>query len=35
MWVENREFGQEVDGYLPQKQTMKNIADMVKRSRNQ
>eukprot|EP01051_Picozoa_sp_SAG22_P006127 SAG22_NODE_390_length_11235_cov_26.293732_7_plen_771_part_00 len=34
MWVENREFGQEVDGYLPQEQTLQNIADMVKRSRN-
>ena len=34
MWVENREFGQEVDGFLPQEQTLRNIADMVKRSRN-
>lgn len=34
MWVENREFGQEVDGFLPQEQMLQNIHDMVKRSRN-
>ena len=34
MWVENREFGQEVDGYLPLEQTLQNIEDMVRRSRN-
>jgi hypothetical protein len=34
MWIENREFGQEVDGFLPEEQTLRNIADMVQRSRN-
>ena len=34
MWVENREFGQEVDGFTPEDVITANIAAMVKRSRN-
>ena len=34
MWIENREFGQETDGYTPESVITANIEAMVKRSRN-
>jgi beta-galactosidase len=34
MWVENREFGQETDGYTPEDTITSNVEAMVRRSRN-